>query len=60
MNAIQNLQRFRAIGGSLHGKAALFEKAANGVADKHGIVDYQRNGRHEFATCIEMHAPAAG
>ena len=51
MHALENLQRLQAIGGRLHRKAALFQKAADGIADQHGIVDYQRYGRHEFATC---------
>ena len=56
LHTFKNLQGLHAVGGGLHRKAALFQKAANGVADEHRIVDHQRYGRHEFVTC-GMHAP---
>src|SRR5580704_559243 len=56
MHALENLQSLQAIRSGLHRKAALFQKAADGVADQHGIVDHERYCRHEFATC-GMHAP---
>ena len=47
----ENLQSLKSIGRRFHLKAALFEKAANGVADQHGIVDHQRYGRHLVCAC---------
>ena len=36
---VRDFQSFRSIGGGLHRKTALLQKAAHGIADQHGVVD---------------------
>ena len=50
MNAIDDGQRFLAVGGRFHGIATLFEKSANGVPDEHGIV-YNQGDERSLAFC---------
>jgi hypothetical protein len=41
VNSFESFNGILAVGGGLHRKAAFFQKAANGMPDKHGVVHYE-------------------